>query len=59
MFTNSTRLANVFMVMAALALCVSACTEAKVVDTAALPSYDSAPADGSLLALAHTPNPAY
>jgi len=30
MFTNSIRMANIFMVMAALALCVSACTQSKM-----------------------------
>jgi len=30
MFTNSIRLANMFMILAALALCVSACTQPKI-----------------------------
>jgi hypothetical protein len=56
MFTNSTRLANIILIVTALALCVSACTEPKA-DSFTLSrasSYDAASTSGSLVGLTHS-----
>jgi len=45
------------MVMAALALCVSACTQPKAAfSTADLPAYDTASTESGLTAFAHNPS---
>ncbi len=54
MFTDSPRLANIFMIVTALALCVSACTEVPVAFSSAdISSFDTASAAASPSGFAH------
>ncbi len=54
MFKNPAKLANLIMIMTALALCVSACTGTKAGDFMSGTSlYDSGASHGSFAALAH------